>query len=565
MARRTSLDDSDAILTQQLLDSLNLGAQDAPASSVQAKLAIHGVVIGVQNDLARVSGLRHATVGSVVAVRDGDGQFCCHGLVLMLETKLVHVALLKATTETLPVTKGMHVELHHEQLEIPGSVAAFTGAVIDPLGRALSMDESRAQHEPKERIHVGWGAQSVPGLMQRVPLSLPFETGFVALDCLHPMAHGHRFGIFGPRHAGKTRLALDVMVHQVARAKELGHVPPHIVYVCIGKSLARIARIREVLKTTETLSHTTIIAAHDCDSPVLQYIAPFTGCAVAEYMMQHSRSPHSVVVYDDLATHTSVVEGFVHSLHLPRAARTSLSAHAVLLERSGQFQGVSNERTGPSVTSLVLVDTPAASEKPSDLQEGISSLVDDFVCLDPSSPDFPPLNVLTPGGSVRGPPFQSAARWTFISRLRARINAAARVKENVEVACKLGLEPEPEDAETLEFLALVEQFFNTSTLIGQKGTIESELEILVAAMFLSNVNVVKLPTEPLNLWEFVRQVITRLMRKENEDIWIQLTTQERTSAWSKRLEANVAKVVDEELERLKLAKKQKSTKIASIT
>ncbi|KAI9985277.1 hypothetical protein PInf_004603 [Phytophthora infestans] len=578
--RRTTSDDSEAALAQQMLDFLKLAEEeelspttDEPLSTVQAELPVSGVVMGVQNGLARVSGLRHATIGSVVDISDASGQSVSQGLVLFMEKKVVHVALLNAS-RTHPVGKGMDVTLQREQLEIPGSVAAFAGAVVDPLGRAVQFDEQEEQQKQdnaaSDRVKVTWGAQSVPGLMTRAPLRSPFETGLLAVDCLHPMAHGHRFGVLGPKNSGKTRVALDVIAHQVAKAKARGEVPPQFVYVCIGKSTSRIHQIRDALRVTGALEHTTIIAASDRDSPVLQYLAPFTGCAVAEFLMYNGKSPRSVVVYDDLATHTTVVEGLVQALRLPRVAQISLSAHAVLMERSAQFKGATRKETGPSLTSLVLVDVPDSLQVPSEFQERVTSLVDDYVGLESllaRSRVFPPVNVLAPGASVRGPPFQSATRWTFVSRLRARINAAAQVKQNVEVARKLGFETEPEDAETLEFLELVQQFFTqkpllSTTMAEPEQTAPTELETELGAFFLTIVDVAHLPGSegvedaPLNLWEFLHNVVATLSRDENSDILHQLTTHSRSKAWSLDLQENLALALFEELEAIKQRRTQ---------
>ncbi|KAE9082044.1 hypothetical protein PF005_g14774 [Phytophthora fragariae] len=585
--RRNASDDSEAALAQQMMDFMKLAEADeanadaddsASLSAVQAELPVRGVVMGVQNGLARVSGLRHATIGSVVDVSDADGQSLSAGLVLFMEKKVVHVALLHASGQARAVSKGMDVQLQREQLEIPGSVAAFAGAVVDPLGRPVQLegeepkDATQQQQQPaaNDRVKVTWGAQSVPGLMARAPLRSPFETGLLAVDCLHPMAHGHRFGVLGPRNSGKTRVALDVIAHQVARAKARGEVPPQFVYVCVGKSAARIHQIRDALRVTGALEHTTIVASTNRDSPVLQYLTPFTGCAVTEYLMYNGRSRRSVVVYDDLATHTMVVEGLVQSLKLPRAAQLSLSAHAVLMERSAQFKGASKKEDGPSLTSLVLVDAPDSLEIPSEFQERVTSLVDDYVGLESSlarSRVFPPVDVLAPGASVRGPPFQSATRWTFVSRLRARINTAAQVKQNVEVARKLGFETEPEDAETLEFLELVQQFFTQKPLLsmtppGPEQAAPTELETELGAFFLTIVDMAHLPGNdgveeaPLNLWEFLRDVMARLSRDENQDILHQLTTHSRRKAWSLDLQENVALILFEELEGIKQRRTQ---------
>ncbi|CAI5746865.1 unnamed protein product [Peronospora destructor] len=573
---RNTTDDSETALAQQMLDFMKLAedderVHDAPLSMVQAELSVSGVIMGVQNGLARVSGLRHATIGSIVSVSDASGQFLCRGLVLFLEKKLVHVALFTTNDDEVracPVSKGMEVTLECEQLEISGSIVAFAGAVVDPLGRAVLLDEKQDTEEKvaaNDCVKVTWGTHSVPGVMARAPLYLPFETGLLAIDSLHPMAHGHRFAVLGPRNSGKTRVALHVIAHQVARAKACGQLPPQFVYVCVGKSEARIHQIRDVLQVMEALEYTTIVASSNRDSLVMQYLAPFTGCAIAEFLMQNGRSRHSVVVYDDLATHTTVVEELVQLLHLPRAARISLSGYGVLMERSAQFRDAFKKEGGPSLTSLILVDAPDSLETPSEFQERVTSLVDDSVGLESSlvcSRVFPPVDVLAPGASVRGPPFQSATRWTFMSRLRTRINAAAQVKQNVDVARKLGFEMEPEDAEILEFLELVQQFFTQKPLLsasvpGQEQTAPTELETELGAFFLTIVDIAQLPIcdgveeMPLDLWKFLRNIVARFSREENHDIFCQLTKHLRTKAWSLDLQENVALGLYEELEAIK--------------
>ncbi|RLN86955.1 hypothetical protein BBJ28_00004033 [Nothophytophthora sp. Chile5] len=580
--KRGAADANEAVLEQQMLDFMRLAEAEEAAdvvvedpSGVQGELPLTGVVMDVQNSLARVSGLRHATIGSVVAIRGGEDELLCHGFVLFLEKKVAHVALLHGSDEAArarPVRIGMDVQMEHEQLEIPGSLARFAGAVINPLGQNFvfsddlaAEDEDAAEVAANDRIHVTWGAQSVPGVMARAPLCAPFETGLLAVDCLQPLARGHRFGVMGPRNSGKTRVALDVIAHQVALAKTRGEQPPQFVYVCIGKSAARIHQIRDALKITGALEHTAIVAASDRDSPVLQYLAPFTGCAVAEFLMNHGKSPRSVVVYDDLATHTMVVEGLVQALRLPRAAQLSLSAHAVLMERSAQFKGTSKTQEGPSLTTLVLADAPDCLEVASEFQERVVSLVDDYMGLEASlarNRVFPPVDVLAPGASVRGPPFQSAARWTFVSRLRARINAAAQTKQNVEVARKLGFETEPEDAETLEFLELVQQFFTQGprlsvSMAEPEHAAPTELVTELGAFFLTIVDVSQLPGSggrdevPLELWDFLRDVSQALERDESRDVLNQLTTHKRTQPWSLTLQENVAAVLLNELEALK--------------
>lgn len=583
---------SEALLAQQMMDFIRLAEEEeqqqaggraqqhqreAEASvdpAAQALLPVTGAVTNLKSGIASISGLRHATIGSVVAVHDAaagdeksvrpDAEPICRGLVLFLEKKVAHVALLgdQSGEHTKRVQIGMHVTLESAQLTIPGSLARLSGAVVDPLGVpqlefAGQGDAADALASANERIPIAWGSKTVPGLMQRAPLSQPFETGVLAIDCLKPMAMGHRVGVLGPRNSGKTRVALDVIVHQVEQALEAQQTPPHFVYVCVAKSATRTQQIVQYLQDKGALPYTTVVAADVRDSLVMQYIAPFTGCAVAEFFMNHGESHRSVVVYDDLAAHMMVVESLVHTMKLPRIAQLSLSAHAVLMERSAQFSGAE----GKSLTTLVLADAPDNSTgEVSEFKERVSSIVDDCIYLESSLARqriYPAVNVLAPGASIRGPPFQSAALWKFMNALRPLINEAARTKENVDVARKLGFEVEPEDAERLEFLELVQQYFTQTPGAAAVSQLEREL----GAFLLTILQLPRLPSD-LSFWDFVSDVAQTLKEQSAyADVWQQLESHSHDKPWSADLQANVESLLLEVLNKTRKEQRERQKQL----
>lgn len=592
MAKKSSAEPTEAMLAQQMLDFISLAeeeekhpeaekAQDQARhvdAAAQALLPLSGYVMDVKNNLASVSGLRHATIGSVVAVHDAaasdkgeedaatpSGPPLCRGIVLFLEKKAAHVALFGSQSYSA-VRIGMHVTLEGTQLEIPGSLARLSGAAVNPLGEPLSdleftRDGEGAEATANDRIPVAWGHKTVPGLMQRAPLSAPFETGILAIDCLKPLAFGHRVGVLGQHNSGKTRLALDVIAHSVRRALDNGEEPPHFVYVCVAKSAARVQQVVQFLEQTGALEYTTVVSADARDSLVMQYLAPFSGCAIAEYYMEHGKSHQSVVVYDDLAAHMMVVESLVQTMKLPKAAQLSLGAHAVLMERSAQF--VDDDK---SLTTLALADTPdSATGESSELKERMTSIVDDCIELDASLAGhrvYPPVNVLAPGASIRGPPFQSATLWAFMHKLRPKINEAAHTKTNVEVARKLGFEVEPEDAEQLEFLELVQQFFTQKMLAPAVSTLEKELGVFL----LTIARIRRLPAN-LSLWGFIGDVVEALTDKpEYVDLCHQLETHPRDKPWSSDLQDSVAALLLDTLDaqRAEQRKQQKETLLQEI-
>ncbi|RQM11669.1 hypothetical protein B5M09_011215 [Aphanomyces astaci] len=134
---------------------------------------------------------------------------------------------------------------------------------------------------------------------------------------------------------------------------------PRFVYVAVGKAPTRVSQILQLLKQLDILPYTTVVAADDRQPLIMQYLAPFAGCRIAESWLQDGVTKNAIVVYDDLSAHTMVVEQLIHMVKLPKAARLSFSGHANLMERSTQF---SKKRGGTSLTSLVLADTPGKED-----------------------------------------------------------------------------------------------------------------------------------------------------------------------------------------------------------
>lgn len=568
---------TEALLAQQMLDFMALDDGDganAPEKSdgLKSELPVTGVIMDVKNNIASISGLRHATIGSVVTISGADvddddatkeasaAEPLCRGVVLFLEKKVAHVALFSERSKTQAVRlvqPGMTVALESEQLKIPAGVAKFVGKAVDPLGEPIELVYQNADGDETssdaftgtERISVAWGSKTVPGLMQRAPLKDPLSTGILAIDCFKPLAFGHRFGILGPRNSGKTRVMLDIISHQVKMSLAAGVEPPHFVYVCVGKSPMRVQQILEFLEQTGAMAYTTIVSADERDSLIKQYLAPFSGCAIAEYFTKH-KSRKSVVVYDDLATHTTVVENLVLTMKLPRISQLSLSAHEILMERSAALV---DQFGAKSLSTFVLADAPDSSlGETTAFQQKIISIVDDAIGLEGQlalNRVYPPVDVLAPGGSIRGPPFQSAALWKYTTKLRALVNDASRTRANVHVAKKLGFEVEPDDLEVLELQELVRQFFVQKPL-----TEVSEIDREIGLFFLTGVQVRRLPAG-LEIWDFLREVMQLLEENEPELLHL-LKTHPREQPWPQYAEDELMKVFAAHL--VKLRKERQS-------
>ncbi|OQR84550.1 H - or Na -translocating F-type, V-type and A-type ATPase (F-ATPase) Superfamily [Achlya hypogyna] len=492
------------------------------------ELAESGLLLALTQGVGVVSGLKHASLNSTVDIFDEEDQLVGQGIVLDLAKKRARVAVFGDASR---LALGMRVELASNNLSIPVG-DSLLGRVVDPLGKVMDTKgplDASLERRPCMRA-------AIPTMMERGLLKHPWETGIHVIDCLHPLAYGQRFAVLGPRGSGKTRLAIDMISQQVKKHAGAEATMPRFVYVAVGKSPARVNQIVQLLGDLGALAHTTIVAADDRQPLIMQYLAPFAGCTIAEHFIAGGDGRKAVVLYDDLAAHTTVVESLLQAMKVPKAARTTFSGHANLMERSTQFSAA---RGGTSLSSLVLADTPGKEDVPSAFQEALVSMVDDHVALDSSlnlRRVYPPIDCLAPGASVRGPPFQKAALWKCMQHIRATIIDGHVVHGNVTLAKGFGLETEPEDQDVLDSRELVQQFFNQRPFQSESAT-----AITVGAFIIANQYVLRLPN-PVPVWDVVRHVMTTLETVEPELLQL-LQGHPDNEVWPDALETRVHDVV----------------------
>ncbi len=219
------------------------------------------------------------------------------------------------------------------------------GRIIDPLGKPVDGGEDIGAKEyfPIER--------PAPGIIERTPVCRPLETGILAIDSMFPIGRGQRELIIGDRQTGKTTIATDTIINQ----KDKDVV---CVYVAIGQKASSIAKVVSTLKKYDAMDYTVVVSSPASDPASLQYIAPYAGCAVAEYFAYHGRDV--LIVYDDLSKHAVAYRTL--SLLLERSPGREaypgdvFYLHSRLLERSAQL---SSELGGGSITALPVVETQA--------------------------------------------------------------------------------------------------------------------------------------------------------------------------------------------------------------
>lgn len=295
-----------------------------------------GVVVEVGDGIARVYGLERAMASEIVAFPNE-----VYGLVLDLEEESVGVALFGDSEK---VQEGDEVRRTGRVLET--SVGqGLLGRVVDPLGQPLD------GAGPVETDGTRSAEFKAPGVIQRQPVNTPLQTGLKSVDALTPIGRGQRELIIGDRRTGKTAIALDTIINQ----KASGVI---CVYVAIGQKASTIARIVDTLKRHGAMEYTIVVAADANTAAPMQYLAPYAGCAMAEYFTYSGKD--AFIVYDDLSKHAVAYRELSLLLRRPPGREAYpgdiFYTHSRLLERAVRL---SDAHGGGSLTAFPIIETKA--------------------------------------------------------------------------------------------------------------------------------------------------------------------------------------------------------------
>jgi F-type H+/Na+-transporting ATPase subunit alpha len=274
-----------------------------------------GRVIAVGDGIARLSGLRNAFASELIEFSNGQ-----LGQVLNLEENSVGAAILG---DYLDIKEGDEVRRTGRLLSVPVG-EAMVGRVVDPLGRPL--DGRGVIDTPHQRpLEI-----IAPGIAGRQPVTQPLQTGIKAIDSMIPVGRGQRELIIGDRKTGKTAIALDAIVNQKG-----GDVI--CVYVAIGQKESTVASVVEMLRAHGAMDYTIVVSASSAMPAPLQFIAPYAGCAMAEYFV-YEHGGHTLCVYDDLSKQAAAYRQLSLLLRRPPGREAYpgdvFYIHSRLLERS---------------------------------------------------------------------------------------------------------------------------------------------------------------------------------------------------------------------------------------
>ena len=300
------------------------------------EVAETGVVLSVGDGIARVYGLDKAMAGELVEFKGG-----IRGVVLNLEEDNVGIAIMG---HDVGIREGDEVRRTGKIAEVPvgegliGRVVNALGEPIDGLGPIVAKE--------MRKIEV-----KAPGIVERKGVHEPLQTGIKAIDAMIPVGRGQRELIIGDRQTGKTAIALDTILNQKG-----GDV--YCFYVAICQKQSTVAQVMDKLKNSGAMEYTTIIAANASDPAPLQFLAPYSGCAMAEYFRDSGR--HALVIYDDLSKHAVAYRQLSLLLRRPPGREAYpgdvFYVHSRLLERAAKM---SDARGGGSLTALPIIETQA--------------------------------------------------------------------------------------------------------------------------------------------------------------------------------------------------------------
>ncbi len=293
-----------------------------------------GHVMSVGDGIAWIDGMRHVMYGEIVVFEDGS-----KGMVLSIEEDRAGVILFGDDRD---VRQGTRAVRSGKMAGISVGEASL-GRVLDALGMPIDggLAPETAAYYPVER--------PAPGIIDRVPVDTPLQTGILAIDAMFPIGRGQRELIIGDRQTGKTSIAMDTILNQKGKNCLC-------IYVAIGQKASTVATLVDTLKKNDAMEYTTVICATAADPAPLQYLAPYAGCALAEYFMD--KGMDVLIVYDDLSKHAVAYRAL--SLLLGRSPGREaypgdvFYLHSRLLERSSRL---SPELGGGSITALPVVET----------------------------------------------------------------------------------------------------------------------------------------------------------------------------------------------------------------
>ena len=317
------------------------------SNTLKLNLQDIGVVLSVGDGIARIKGLKNIQAGEMV-------EFACgiKGMALNLETSIVGVVIFGDDRD---ITESSLVKRTKSIINVP--VGDFLlGRTVDALGLPIDGKKPFKKDLKTSRVEV-----KAPGILARKSVHEPMQTGIKAIDSLIPIGRGQRELIIGDRQTGKTSIAIDTIINQVALNKiaKSNSEKLYSIYVAVGQKRSTVANIIKALTDTDALKDTVIVAATASDAAPLQFLAPYTGCTIGEYFRDNGM--HAVIFYDDLSKQAVAYRQMSLLLRRPPGREAYpgdvFYLHSRLLERAAKL---SDTLLAGSLTALPVIETQAS-------------------------------------------------------------------------------------------------------------------------------------------------------------------------------------------------------------
>ncbi len=466
-----------------------------------------GITLTAGDGVVSLSGLSGCQLGELIEFETGG-----FGILMSLEEDSVGAVLLGNDAE---VSVGMRAFGTGQVLSIPVG-EDILGRVVNPLGQPLD-GEGRIHGEQMRPIE-----SPAPSILDRKPVTKPMETGLMAVDAMVPIGRGQRELIIGDRQTGKTSVAIDAIINQKGK---------NVIcfYVAIGQKASSVAKTVAQLRSAGAMAYTTVVCSTASDSATMQYIAPYCGCAMAEWFMYNGRD--TLVVYDDLSKHAVAYRAMSLLLRRPPGREAYpgdvFYLHSRLLERAASL---SDKLGGGSMTALPIVET-LAGDISAYIPTNVISITDGQLFLDTDL-------------------FREGVRPAVNGGLSvSRVGGAAQTKAMRKVAGQLRLELA--QYRELQIFAQFSSDMDTSTqnmlkygsllmeLLKQPNNAPLDMSIQVALLYVITRGVLSHDTEPAALKEF-KVAFPDFLRQRFAHV---LSGLEKTGALDAAMEADLTQAV----------------------
>ncbi len=452
-----------------------------------------GTVILVGDGIARVYGLRDCMANELLEFEDGS-----FGMAQNLETETVSVALLSNNNT---IREGTTVKRTNRVLSVPVG-EALLGRIVNALGEPI---DEKGDIETKDTRPI---ESEAPGIIERQSVSVPLQTGIKAIDSMIPIGRGQRELIIGDRQTGKTEIVIDTIINQK-------NTDVICIYVAIGQKNSSVVQLANELSKAGAMDYTIIVSASASETAPLQYVAPYAGCAMAEYFREQGKDV--LIVYDDLSKHAVAYRALSLLIRRPPGREAYpgdvFYLHSRLLERAAC---VAPEYGGGSITALPLIETQAGDVS-AYIPTNVISITDGQIFLETELFHAGVMPAINPGISVSR--VGGSAQLKAMKKVSGELKLLYSQYRELQAFAQFGSDL---DNDTKQRLALGERIVEVLKQ-GRNAPVRvgCQVAIVYAVIngYLNDIPVNKVKEYEFNLYELLENKYADFLKRVEEGSW----------------------------------------------